>query len=83
MIFYRFGGEYRESYLVIDNTPIDYRAVTIGAGLPLKGILSVINISVELGQNGTTKNGLFKESFITLHLDMSLRDLWFMKQRYN
>jgi hypothetical protein len=38
MIFYRFGGEYRQSYLVIDNTPIDYRAVTLGAGLPLKGI---------------------------------------------
>jgi hypothetical protein len=83
MIFYRLGGEYRQSYLVIDDNPIDYRALTLGAGLPLKGFLSVINISMELGQNGTTKNGLFKESFITLHLDMSLRNLWFMKQRYD
>ncbi len=83
MIFYRFGGEYRQSYLVIDNTPIDYRAVTIGAGIPLKGFLSIINISLELGQNGTSKNGLFKESFITLHLDMSLKNWWFMKKKYN
>ena len=83
MIFYRFGGEYRQSYLVIDNTPIDYRAVTLGAGIPLKGVFSVVNIALELGQNGTSKNGLFKERFITLHLDMSLRDLWFRKQRYN
>jgi hypothetical protein len=83
MIFYRFGGEYRQSYLVIDNTPIDYRAITIGAGIPLKGVLSIMNVSLELGQNGTSKNGLFKENFVTLHLDMSLRDLWFMKRKYN
>jgi len=51
-----------KSYLVIDNTPIDYRAVTIGAGLPLKGILSVINISVELGQNGTTKTDFLRKA---------------------
>jgi hypothetical protein len=83
MIFYRFGGEYRQSYLVIDNTPIDYRAITIGAGFPLKGVISIMNVSLELGQNGTSKNGLFKENFVTLHLDMSLRDLWFMKRKYN
>jgi hypothetical protein len=83
MVFYRFGGEYRQSYLVIDDTPIDYRAVTIGAGIPLKGFLSIINVSLELGQNGTSKNGLFKENFVTLHLDMSLKNLWFMKRKYD
>lgn len=83
MIFYRFGGEYRQAYLVIDNTPINYRAVTIGAGIPLDGVFSVVNVSLELGQNGTTKGGLFRENFVTLHLDMSLRNLWFMKRKYN
>jgi len=83
MIFYRFGGEYRQSYLVIDGTPIDYRAVTFGAGIPLKGVISIANVALELGQNGTSKGGLFKESFVTLHLDMSLRALWFEKRRYN
>jgi hypothetical protein len=83
MVLYRFGAEYRESYMIIDNIPINYRAVTFGAGIPLKGVLSVINASVELGMNGTTKKDLFRESFITLNLDLSLRDLWFMKKRYN
>jgi hypothetical protein len=83
MILYRFGGEYRQSYLVIDDTPVDYRALTIGAGIPLNGAISTANVALELGQNGTTKGGLFKESFITLHLDLALRALWFEKRKYN
>lgn len=83
MVFYRFGGEYRESYMIIKGIPINYRAVTIGAGLPLKGVVSVINFSIELGQNGTTKRDLFRENFITLNLDLSLRDIWFRQRKYN
>ena len=82
MIFYRLGAEFRESYMIIDNNPINYRAVSLGAGLPLKGIPSVINVSLELGQNGTVSKGLFRETFVSLHLDMALKDLWFRKKRY-
>lgn len=82
MWFYRCGVEYRESYLVIDRMPIDYKAITLGAGIPLKGFVSVINASLELGQNGTTKQGLFRENFVILNLDLSLRDIWFRQRRY-
>lgn len=82
MIFYRFGAEYCGSYLIIDDIPINYRAISFGAGIPLKGILSVINLSLELGQNGTKKGGLFKENFCTFHVDLSLKDRWFMKRKY-
>ncbi len=83
MVFYRLGAEYRESYLLIDNTPINYRAITLGAGIPLGGALSVLNFSLELGQNGTITNELFKESFVIFHIDMSLRAPWFMKRKYD
>ena len=83
MIFYRFGAEYNGSYLIVDNIPINYRAISFGAGIPVKGILSVINVSLELGQNGSEKKGLFKENFCTLHLDLSLKELWFMKRKYD
>jgi hypothetical protein len=82
MFLFRFGAEYRESYLIIDNIPINYRAVTFGTGIPLKGALSAINVSFEVGQNGTIRKDLFRETFFTLHLDMSLRDIWFRKTRY-
>ena len=80
---YRFGGEYRESYMIIDNIPINYGAVTFGAGFPMKGYLSVINVSLELGQNGTTQKDLFRERFITLNLDLALKDWWFRKRKYD
>ncbi len=82
MFFFRVGAEYRESYMIIDDKPIDYRAITLGTGIPLKGALSTINVALELGQNGTISGGLFRETFCTLHLDMDLRDLWFRKRQY-
>jgi hypothetical protein len=82
MIFYRFGAQFYESYMVIKGIPINYRSVSIGTGIPVKGVLSVINLSLELGQNGTIEAGLFKESFCTFHVDISLKDLWFIKRKY-
>lgn len=82
MIFYRAGAEYRQSYLIIDGNPINYMGITLGAGLPLKGVLSIVNVSLELGQNGTRKKGLFRENIIQLHIDLALKDMWFMKRRY-
>lgn len=83
MIFLRFGGEYRQSYLLIDNVPIDGGTITLGTGLPLKGTLNAINIALELGRIGTTNRNLIREDYIGLHLDMSLRDLWFRKRKYD
>jgi hypothetical protein len=82
MIMYRFGAEYKGSPYVIQGTPINYYGMTFGAGLPLKGVVSILNLSLELGQNGTISKGLFKETFVTMHLDFTLRALWFMKHKY-
>ena len=82
MLYYRFGAEYCESYMIIKGIPINYRSFSLGTGIPVKGMLSVLNLSFELGQNGTLKSGLFRESFCTFHVDISLKDIWFMKKRY-
>ena len=82
MIFYRIGAEYSESYMVIKGIPVNYRSVSFGTGIPARGILSIINLSVELGQNGTRQGGLFKESFCTIHFDISLKDIWFKRRMF-
>jgi hypothetical protein len=82
MIFYRIGAQYCESYMVIKGIPVNYRSVSLGTGIPVKGMLSILNLSLELGQNGTLQSGLFKESFCTFHVDISLKDIWFMKRKY-
>jgi hypothetical protein len=82
MIFYRLGAQYSESYMVIKGIPVNYRSVSVGTGIPVKGVLSVINLSLELGQNGSGQRGLFRESFCTFHVDISLKDIWFSKKKY-
>jgi hypothetical protein len=82
MILYRIGAEYKETNLIVHKVPINYRSVTFGAGLPFKGNLNVINLALELGQNGSAKDGLFRESFCTLHLDLSFKDNWFFKRKF-
>jgi hypothetical protein len=82
MILYRFGAQYSTSYLVLKHTPINYRSVTVGAGIPLFDHLSVVNMAFEFGMNGSELHGLVRETFYTLHLDLSLQDIWFIKKKY-
>ena len=56
--------------------------VSMGIGIPLKGVVSVVNTTLEFGQNGSIKRDLFRENFVTLSIDLSLRDLWFRKRQY-
>lgn len=81
-IYYRIGAQYSESYLIIDQNPINYRSISLGIGLPVSGMISVLNLSFEIGQNGTKNDGLIKESFYKLNIDISLKDLWFMKKLF-
>ena len=47
------------------------------------GILSKINIGVELGRLGTTNAGLVEEDYANIMLGFSLSDVWFIKRKYD
>ncbi len=80
--YYRLGCNYEKSYLVINKTPVNSRALTLGIGIPMKNELSMINISFESGVNGTTSKGLIRENYYLLHVNLTLHDLWFQKAKY-
>ena len=82
-LYYRVGASYEKSYLVIDNESMYSRSVSVGVGIPLRSNLSMMNISVESGDYGTTNNGLIKERYWLLNINASLHDLWFMKRKFN
>ena len=82
-MYYRLGAKYNKSYLEIENTPINSKALSFGIGIPVKHDLSLLNFSIEYGVNGTMKNGLIKENYWILNFNVSLHDLWFMKQKFN
>lgn len=80
---YRLGGFYTGSYMIIDNQPINSMGMTFGIGIPLRNNRSMLNISLEGGQTGTTNNNLIRERYMKIHFNFTLNDIWFRKRTYN
>ncbi|MFH1004140.1 MAG: hypothetical protein V1781_01375 [Bacteroidota bacterium] len=88
-IFYRTGFCYTDTYLELKNTALKDYAITLGAGFPLRKIKvgeiysqSIINIGIEIGQQGTTENNLIRERYIKATIGLTLNDRWFIKRKY-
>lgn len=83
IIRYRLGFYSGETYLNLRNESINTYALTMGFGLPLKRSGAMLNLSAEVGQNGTTDNNLIQESFVNIKVGFVLSDIWFVKRKYN
>ncbi len=83
MIRYRLGMYSSKTYLNLKNQQLDEKAITLGFGLPLKRSGSLVNLSAELGQMGTTDDGLIKESFARFKIGFIFSDIWFIKRKYD
>ena len=79
-LLYRAGFNYNSSYLKIKENHIQSYAATLGVGVPLRGNRSSLNIALELGKTGTSRNRLVEEKYLMLHLNFSLNELWFFKK---
>ena len=71
--FYRFGTNYKISYLEIDNTPINSFGVNLGIGIPYDD-KSIFNLSFEYGEEGTLDKGLIKNSYGVMYFNFSLHE---------
>jgi hypothetical protein len=85
-INYRAGVRYFKTAIELKNTQLKEYAVSLGVGLPvgrnyLLRNFSMINIGLELGQRGTTSNGLIRENFLKASVGFTINDLWFQKAR--
>lgn len=84
---YRMGLRYEKSLLVLKNYQLTEKAVSFGLGLPVANFwmlnsFSMVNLSVELGQRGTTADGLIKEKFVRAVIGFTLNDHWFDPPKY-
>lgn len=77
---FRAGASYKTSYLKINGTQIDEKAVNFGIGVPVKNLGSLLNFTVEVGQKGTVSNRLIREDYVLFHMNFSINEIWF-KQR--
>lgn len=80
---YRAGVYFENSYLQfkdIDEQINDF-GISFGLGLPVKHSASTINLSLEAGQRGSLKDYLVRERYVTLVVNFSLTDIWFLKRK--
>lgn len=83
--YFQTGAYYGTSYLSINGKQLNEMGVTFGYGFTTKRYPALAgHIMLEIGQRGTTTNGLIKERFVNLGFTISYRDLWYTKGRkYN
>lgn len=84
---YRAGVRYNEDYLVVEDNQLQEIGMSFGMSLPVMGssTRSRLNFGVELGERGTTDDGLVQERFgawyIGLTITPDIREQWFTKRR--
>jgi hypothetical protein len=91
---YRIGFNYAQTELLVknnlnENVGITDYGMSFGLGLPISinNASTNINFGANLGNLGTTENGLIKERYIGLFFGLSITpgngDFWFVKRKYD
>ena len=86
-IVYRGGLKYEKPGLSIRSTqnssefiPLKDFGISFGLGLPMGNQLSRLNLGLELGQRGSTSDGLIKENYFNLRVGLNIAEKWFNKR---
>ena len=82
-VTYRGGFKFENTGLVVNNTAIKDKSMTLGFGLPITGTFSSLNLGVEYGERGTVMKGLVREEYFSVSLGLIFNDKWFRKTLYN
>lgn len=86
-IVYRYGAFYEKGNLQIAGQNINKFGISGGVLLPFKNSsitrMSGLELGLEVGKRGTTKNNLINQNFINLRVGFNFADKWFRKTLYN
>lgn len=86
-IVYRYGAFYEKGSLQIAGQNINKVGVSAGVLLPFKNSsitrMSGLELGLEVGKRGTTKNNLINQNFVNLRVGFNFADKWFRKTLYN
>jgi hypothetical protein len=81
-IRYRLGFFYNSTYLDIRGKHLNEYAFSLGFGLPLRGVKTMLNIGAQVGTRGTTEANLIKETYFKVIIGFSIYERWFVKRKY-
>ena len=80
---YRLGTAYCNTPLQFDNNQLTEKSISFGIGIPVKRSRTKYDLSITLGERGTTENNLLKEQYIKFGLSVSYDGIWFVKRKYD
>ena len=80
---YRLGAAYSNTPLTWNDTQLKEMSVSFGFGIPVRKSRTKYDVSLSLGQRGTTDNSLIKEQFVKFGLSVSYDGIWFVKRKYD
>jgi len=79
---YRLGFRYTNSYLEISNHQINEFGISFGFNFPLRKTRTTLDLGIEIGKRGTTKDMLIQENFINFTFGVAVNEHWFHKRKY-
>lgn len=79
---YRVGFMYQGTYLSLRGKQLNEYSLSLGFGLPLKGVKTMLNIGAQAGLRGTTQQNLIRKTYIKLIIGFSINEKWFVKKKY-
>lgn len=82
-INYRAGFNYDSGNLEVNDVSIEQYKYTLGLGLPIGKGNSMINISYNFINNGVIDGILIEENTHLLNINLTLKDVWFLRRKYD
>lgn len=81
---YRAGFNFDNGNLEVNTQRIKNNSINFGIGMPLNSNSnSMLNISYSYGNKGQITDGLIKENYHLLSVNLSLEGVWFQKRKYD
>jgi len=80
---YRAGVRYEQTYLSLNGHQVDEFGISFGLTFPIKKSKTTIDLGLEVGKRGTTKDKLIQENFFNINFGVSIQEHWFYKRKYN
>lgn len=83
LIVFRSGLFYENNYFTLRNQPFRNWGYSIGTGVPVSGNRGLINITYSHARTGTKSSGLVAQQSNTILLELTIKDLWGIRRKFD
>ena len=82
-VVFRTGYYVQENAMILQQTPFSDWGVSFGIGIPVSGKRNSLNLSYSYNHSGTLEKDLIQQQSQIISLDITFRDLWGIKRKFD